>query len=107
MAYDCVTITVDTLCADLFIPNVFAPDAGGHDSNNCFRIYGGDCITDMNLKIFTRWGELVFESQRTGDCWDGTHKDKELNPGVYIYQFDAGIITGERISKQGNVTLIK
>jgi gliding motility-associated-like protein len=106
-ANDCVTITVDTLCADLFIPNVFAPDAAGDEANNCFRIYGGDCITNMNLKIFTRWGELIFETQRTGDCWDGTGKGKELNPGVYIYQFDAGIITGERISKQGNITLIK
>ncbi len=106
-AFDCITITVDTLCADLFIPNVFAPGTGGHEANNCFRIYGGDCITDMSLKVFTRWGEMVFESERIGDCWDGTHKGKELNPGVYIYHFDAGTITGERISKQGNVTLIK
>jgi gliding motility-associated-like protein len=106
-AYDCVTITVDTLCSDMFIPNVFAPDAGGHESNNCFRLYGGDCINSMSLKVFTRWGELVFETGRTGDCWDGTHKGKDLNPGVYIYYLDAELITGEKMSKQGNVTLIR
>jgi gliding motility-associated-like protein len=107
MAFDCVTITIDTICANMFIPNVFAPDAGGHESNNCFRLYGGDCISTMSLKVYTRWGELVFETGRTGDCWDGTHKGEDLNPGVYIYYLDAELITGEKMNKQGNVTLIR
>jgi gliding motility-associated-like protein len=106
-ASDCITITVDTLCADVFIPNVFAPDAGGHTENNCFKLYGTDCIVSMALTVYNRWGEKVFESSRPGDCWDGNFKGKPLNSGVYVYYLEAELITGESLSKQGNLTLMR
>lgn len=106
-ATDCINITVDTLCADLFIPNVFAPDEGGHTENNCFKLYGADCIGKMTLTIYNRWGEKVFVSSNPDDCWDGNFRGKPLNTGVYVYYLEAELITGESLSKQGNLTLMR
>jgi gliding motility-associated-like protein len=106
-ATDCIDITVDTLCADLFIPNVFAPDEGGHTENNCFKLYGADCIGTMTLTIYNRWGEKVFVSSDPRECWDGNYKGKPLNTGVYVYYLEAELITGESLSKQGNLTLMR
>jgi gliding motility-associated-like protein len=107
VATDCINITVDTLCADVFIPNVFAPDAGGHIENNCFKLYGTDCVVTMTLTVYNRWGEKVFVSSNPTDCWDGNFNGKPLNTGVYVYYLDAELITGELISKQGNLTLMR
>ena len=106
-ATDCIDITVDTLCADLFIPNVFAPDEGGHTENNCFKLYGADCIGSMTLTIYNRWGEKVFVSSNPDECWDGNFRGKPLNTGVYVYYLEAELITGESLSKQGNLTLMR
>jgi len=104
---DCILITVDTLCKDLFIPNVFAPIEGGHAENDCFKLYGTNCIGSMTLSVFDRWGEKVFVSTSVDACWDGTYKGKALNTGVYIYYFTAELITGETLNKQGNLTLLR
>jgi gliding motility-associated-like protein len=106
-ATDCIEITVDTLCADLFIPNVFAPDDAGHTENNCFKLYGADCIGTMTLTIYNRWGEKVFVSSNPDECWDGNFRGKPLNTGVYVYYLEAELITGESLSKQGNLTLMR
>ena len=104
---DCILVTVDTLCKDLFIPNVFAPLVGGHSENDCFKMYGTNCIGSMTLSIFDRWGEKVYVSTSVDECWDGTYKGKELNSGVYIYYLTAELITGETLNKQGNLTLLR
>ncbi len=106
-ATDCIDITVDTLCADLFIPNVFAPDDAGHTENNCFKLYGSDCIGTMTLTVYNRWGEKVFVSSNPDDCWDGNFRGQPLNTGVYVYYLEAELITGESLSKQGNLTLMR
>jgi gliding motility-associated-like protein len=106
-ASDCVVITVDTLCKDLFIPNVFAPINGGHQENDCFRLYGTDCISSMSLSIYNRWGEKVFETSNKNECWDGNYRGETLNSGVFIYYLNADLITGESLNKQGNITLFR
>lgn len=106
-ASDCVTIKVDTICDGLFIPNAFAPEGGGHKANDCLRIYGTGCIDKMNFSIYSRWGEKVYESSSPDDCWNGNFKGQALNTGVFVYQFEANLITGEKVSRQGNITLLR
>jgi gliding motility-associated-like protein len=107
LASDCVTIMVDTICDGLFIPNVFAPGNGGHQANDCLRLYGTSCIAEMSLSIYSRWGEKVYESQSLDECWDGTYLGQAMNAGVFVYQLEAKLITGEKISRQGNITLMR
>ncbi|RMG91719.1 MAG: hypothetical protein D6706_17965, partial [Chloroflexi bacterium] len=66
----------------VYVPNAFSPD--GDDNNEIFRVYGTEIAT-LNLRIFDRWGQKLFESNDINQGWDGTYKGEPLPPGVYTY----------------------
>jgi gliding motility-associated-like protein len=45
----------------------------------------GGNIKTFNLKIFNRWGELIFESNQLEVGWDGTYQGKMCQDGTYIW----------------------
>ncbi len=94
---------------DLFIPNVFTP---GYDGmNDCFTVgnLDADCYT-FEMKIYNRWGELVFENLDALDCWRGESRytHKKYPAGVYfgVYKFK-NISTGEEYEYTNSITLIR
>jgi gliding motility-associated-like protein len=102
---DSVTITI--LCPGdiLFIPNAFTPNGDGVDDVFFIRSVG---MKQLNyLRVFDRWGQLVFETNDLSVGWDGTFKGQKLFPGVYVYDLNAICSTGVTIDKKGNVTLIR
>jgi|GEM_PF-2080706 len=100
---DQVSITIDET-VNLFIPNVFSPNG---DGNNDIFFIRGNGIQEINLAVFSRWGEKVFESTDLKSGWDGFYKGEKMNPGVFVYYLTATMVTGEVINKHGNITLIK
>lgn len=100
---DTVTVWVDIICGDLFIPTAFSPNNDGE--NDVLYVYG-NCIETMELTIFDRWGEKVFETTDPKQGWDGTFNGRALNPAGFAYVLKA-TVKGEQISKKGNVTLVK
>ena len=66
----------------------------------------------MHLRIFNRWGELLFETTNLEQGWNGLHKGTELVPaGVYIYRLnyegferDGSVFEGQ---EYGTVTLVR
>jgi len=103
----CIRIEVTDECETFFIPNAFAPESGGHEMNDCFRVFGEECFGSMRIRIFDRWGELVYESTEFGDCWDGNYQGKKVNTGVFVYYFDGVLLNGEPFYRKGNVTVIR
>jgi gliding motility-associated-like protein len=101
-----ITIVVDPICGDVFVPTVFTPDGNGYTANNMICVYG-NCIVSFNYVVFNRWGEKVFESSDQSTCWDGKYKDKPLNSGVFAYKFSALLQNGQSIEQSGNLTLIR
>ncbi|MBI3133328.1 MAG: gliding motility-associated C-terminal domain-containing protein [Bacteroidetes bacterium] len=100
----CVEVTVDRDCGDVFIPNAFSPDDIGQNNMEC--VYGR-CISGMVFTIYDRWGEKVFVTENQDICWDGMYKGKPLNSGVYVYIFEGTLLTGEKVEKKGNITLVR
>ena len=100
----CTVVIVDYNCGDVFVPNAFSPNDDA--SNNLECVYGS-CITQMHFRIYDRWGELVYESSNLNTCWDGTYKGKDLSTQVFVYLLDATLITGEKVSLKGNISLIR
>ncbi|MBI3500519.1 MAG: gliding motility-associated C-terminal domain-containing protein [Bacteroidetes bacterium] len=95
----------ELICGDFFIPNAFSPNGDGH--NEIFNVRN-KCIKDIDLKIFNRWGNLVFETTDPAQGWDGsTPKGKDGNEGVYAYQAKGHMNDGTEIDKKGTVTLMK
>jgi gliding motility-associated-like protein len=80
---DEVTITVTN---SLEIPNTFSPNGDG--VNETWEILGIEKYPNCNIQVFTRWGQLVFQSTgySSSKRWNGTSKNgKELAPSAYYY----------------------
>ena len=88
----------------LYVPNVFTPN--GDLLNDQFIIPTTNII-EFNIKIFDRWGALLFESNSLDTSWDGTYKGKEVAGDVYIYAIDAKGADKVIYDKRGHVTLLK
>ncbi|MBD3638865.1 MAG: gliding motility-associated C-terminal domain-containing protein [Crocinitomicaceae bacterium] len=101
---ECVAVTVEIVCGDIFVPSGFSPNNDGENDVLC--VYS-DCMDYMNFTIYNRWGEKVFESSSMNICWDGTWKGKELNSAVFVYMLEGTLINGERINQSGDITLTR
>ena len=104
---DSVTVTVYEMNCDepdIFIPDAFTPNG---DGNNDVLYVRGRFISRMELKIFDRWGELVFETTSPAAGWDATFKGKPVDPAVFVYWLEATCADGQEFFKKGNVTVIR
>ncbi len=93
-------IALAALATEIFVPNVFSPNEDGH--NDVFKPRGTEPF-EYEMKIYDRWGNLVFESKELAKGWDGTFKGAPMNSAVFVYYV---LSAGEVISK-GNVTLLR
>ena len=105
-------LTVNVLCngANMFIPNTFSPNGDG--MNDLFYPRGSGIFTIKNIKIFSRWGEIIFEKNNfnandASKAWDGTFKGKKLNSDVFVYMVEVVCDNNEKLLFKGNIALIK
>jgi len=91
----------------LFIPNIFTPNGDG--SNDFFEIFGNlSSLRYLEVKVFDRWGEKVFESNDHHFKWDGTFKGKLMQPAVFVYVINAAFANEAKARLwKGSVTLMK
>ncbi|MGE0569237.1 MAG: gliding motility-associated C-terminal domain-containing protein [Bacteroidia bacterium] len=89
---------------EIFIPDIFSPNGDG--ANDVFYVRGNG-IKEMNFYIYDRWGNKVFESHDANDGWKGDYKGKNAESGVYAYYLDATMFNDKKITKKGDLTLIR
>lgn len=87
------------------IPNAFSPN--NDQLNDILYVEGRAGISVMDLRIYNRWGELVFETTNPQSGWDGTYKGIQQEIDSYAYIFSATLVSGRTIKGQGNVTIIR
>jgi len=97
----CVTITQDW---NLYIPNAFTPN--NNDINDVF-IPVGYGISELELLIFDRWGELIFKSDDKAKGWNGTYKNVLCKSDVYVYKVNFKTMNNHEETRVGSVTLLK
>ena len=105
-----VAVRVDACQECAFaVPDAFSPNGDG--VNDTFRPFSNCSIESFNLKVFDRWGGLVFETTNPDFGWDGRAADSGvLGQGVYIWVIDMSAGDGERFSAyrlQGSVAVVK
>jgi gliding motility-associated-like protein len=90
----------------VFIPNIFSPNG---DGNNDVLYVLGNNIAQVNLVIYNRWGERVFESTDIKKGWDGSYmgKNKESIAAVFIYYCKVIYADETKEQLKGNITLVK
>ena len=101
---DTVHVHIPELDAMIQVPNAFSPNADG--SNDQFYPFTFNLIS-YHLRIYDRWGELIFETYDINDHWDGTYQGVDQNIGVYVWVINAVDANGKDIVKSGNVTLLR
>jgi len=104
---DSLTIyVIDQICDEpyIFIPNAFTPN---NDLQNDVFLVRSEILEEMNIKIFNRWGEKIFESNNINLGWDGRYKGEFSEPAVYVYYFKGKCQNQKYFEKKGNVTLIR
>ena len=95
-------------------PNVITPDSDGETAgyfsgglNEAWYIEGIERLQNVQVRIFNRWGNLVYENDNysNNNPWDGkTTKGDELEAGVYFYT----ITPSENIDPiEGTVTIFR
>lgn len=89
---------------DVFFPNAFSPNGDGN--NDVYRALGSG-VKSFRLKIFNRWGELIFESGNFNEGWDGIYKGVPQPMGVYVYTCDITLLNNSGRSYKGTITLIR
>ena len=97
---------------NIFIPNVFSPN--DDDKNDYFGVFSGVGVKTINfIRIYDRWGELLFQNQNlapTSDPsqgWDGTFRGKVVQQGVYVYLVEVEFEDGIKLLYRGDVTVAR
>jgi gliding motility-associated-like protein len=102
------TVRVVVRCEPrIYIPDAFSPNGDGR--NDVLDVYG-DHLSDFELKIFNRWGEVIFHTTDMNQKWDGTYRGTSYPPMSYPYvvSFKSKFFPDRpRASQRGAVLLIK
>ncbi len=90
--------------SSLYVPNTFTPN--GDQLNDVFLVPTTN-MSEYNIKIFDRWGALLFESNDVTSCWDGTYRGKAVAEDVYVYAITGTGIDKVSYEKRGHVTVLR
>ena len=110
-AFDQVQLQLQQI-VDVTFPNIISPNGDG--INDIFYVNSDDVERVVDLKIFDRWGELVYvgsdlqpmlENNENG--WDGTFKGEPVVSGVYVFIAEILFINGDSEKFEGDVTVIE
>ena len=88
----------------MFIPLAFRPN--GDNKNDVWKVQGR-CVKDFEVKVFDRWGEMVYESINQNEGWDGNFRGKAVDSDVYVYILNLTMRDGETKTLKGDITLLR
>jgi len=99
------TIFIEAYCDPVInIPNTFTPNGDG--LNDSFSIFG-EYYDEVNMMIFNRWGELIYQSKNNKPYWDGNYHGNKCMEGVYYYSVIIRYKKTKSKNYFGTVTLLR
>jgi gliding motility-associated-like protein len=106
--YDSALVTVNVNFSDNSlsypVPSAFSPNGDG--LNDCFGVAYWGRVTNFKLKVFDRFGRVMFYTENPLECWDGFFQGRKQDLGNYVYVV-SGIGSCGNINKSGNLLLLK
>ena len=109
-AEDAFSVIVNCDRSIIFIPNTFSPNDDG--VNDRFYPRGTGINTISYMRVFNRWGELVYSKRGLSANdpaagWDGMYKGTKSPMGVYTYSIEIVCQNSRLLKFVGNLTLIQ
>lgn len=91
----------------VFIPSAFSPNDDG--INDTWQVFGNkELMLRLEVQVFGRWGEKVFESSDIHFQWNGYFRGKPVSPGVFVYWVRVYWLDGISVNQYtGDVTVVR
>jgi len=83
---DSITVTVRDCECFMYVPLAFTPDAD--DINETFKPQFDCDLTNYHIRVFDRWGHVIFESSDPNIGWNGTLQNIPVKIGVYGFEVE-------------------
>ncbi len=96
-------------------PTAFSPDKSGQNNgywnnsiypNTIFHPVVNTEISNYRLKIYNKYGALIFESNDLAVGWNGFYKNAPAPSGVYVWECSGKFENGKLFKETGNLTLL-
>ena len=108
-----ITVGLEAVGLDgmIYMPNSFSPNNDG--MNDCYKGYVAPDleIASYVLKIFDRWGNLMFETNDINGCWDGVFKGKQMQPAVFAWFMELHVLNCDgamlEVFEEGDIHLVR
>ncbi len=91
---DCITLK-----------NAFTPNGDG--INDSWILYGHNCFKKLEVRVFNRYGNIVYHSRDYRNDWKGRYKNKDLPDGTYYYMIKVVPFNDIPYTLKGNVTILR
>ncbi len=108
-ATDDILILVNRAADGVYLPNAFSPN--GDNINDVYRVFPGKAVKQIrSLRIFDRWGNLLFESigeEGEAFIWDGRFRGRDLPGGAYLAVLQVDYLDGRQATLSEEVQLLR
>jgi gliding motility-associated-like protein len=84
--------------------SAFTPNNDGINETFFVKMHN---VSNFQVKIFSRTGQLVYESSDPTFEWNGTQEGKDLQEGVYVYMVSGNDLDGNKVEEIGTITLLR
>ncbi len=106
---DLVTVNVVEDCVPrLSVPNAFRPNST-ISGNETWKVFS-NFVTELDVFVYNRWGELIYHSDEIDFAWDGTVNGEPAPGGTYAYliKYSSEFDRSERVYEQrGGVVIVR
>jgi gliding motility-associated-like protein len=103
-AFDEMRVIVLPVC--IKVKNAFTPNGDGVNDN--WMVYDQyDCLQNVTVQVFNRYGSKVYESRNYRNDWKGTYNGQSLPDGTYYYVIGFKLLSGRVQEVRGDVTIMR
>ncbi|MBL7812746.1 MAG: gliding motility-associated C-terminal domain-containing protein [Bacteroidetes bacterium] len=89
----------------IYVPTSFTPNNDGR--NDDWGPRNISAVKEYSLRIFNRWGQVIYETRNPMDAWDGTYKGEPVPDGAYSYDMYMVFLTRKKVRNTGTVTVLR
>jgi gliding motility-associated-like protein len=103
---DTVSVVIKDDCPKvIYFPNAFTPNDDG--LNDIFKPFTAAPLEKYSLKIYNRWGQMIFTSNDPLQGWNGKYRSVVITPGVYVYLCSYKFYNKAQGMMKGTVVVVK
>jgi len=103
---DSTVVSIEDCACRFYVPTAFTPNGDG--KNDLFQPKYLCLFSNYQLRVYNRWGQMVFSSSNPAEGWDGRVGGSPQPAGVYVWEMAfKDNLTGKMLKKNGTVVLIR